>query len=251
VNVGGFDISAGTAQAKQAIGAVPQELALYTELNARQNLNFFGRLYGLSGTVLHTRIDQVLAQVNLSDRAASIVGTFSGGMQRRLNIAAALLHKPSVVLMDEPTVGLDPQNRANILDIVRAIASEGTAVLYSTHYMDEVEQICGRIGIIDHGQLLAEGSLAQLRLKAGEKQVLTLKGTFNADTAPSAFNLWPGETVLKCSTQEIVLNMASAEGRLTTLLDSASRIGEVREVAMNLQSLESLFIQLTGRELRD
>jgi ABC-2 type transport system ATP-binding protein len=172
-------------------------------------------------------------------------------MQRRLNIAAALLHKPAVILMDEPTVGLDPQNRANILELVEQIALGGAAILYSTHYMDEVERICSRIGIIDHGKLLVEGSLAELRTAAGGKEILTLRGRFDTGATAQAFSLRPGEALLKSSAEEIVLNLTGAEGRLTSLLAEASRVGEVREVAMNRQSLESLFIQLTGRELRE
>jgi ABC-2 type transport system ATP-binding protein len=251
ISVAAFNVFTSSLRAKQALGVVPQELALYTELNAYQNLNFFGRLYGLRGSELHSRINEVLKIVNLESRSKDIVGSFSGGMQRRLNIAAALLHRPRVVLMDEPTVGLDPQNRTNILAIVQSIAAEGTAVLYSTHYMDEVEQICQRIGIIDHGRLLVEGSLEELRLKSGGKQVITMRGAFHVAAAANAFDLAPGDSILKCSAEEIVLHLAGAESGLTSLLKAASRVGDVREVAMNRQSLESLFIQLTGRELRE
>lgn len=251
ITVAGFDILKNAIRAKGSIGVVPQELALYTELNSRQNLKFFGRLYGLGGSFLEARINDLLAMVHLDGRDTAPVGTLSGGMQRRLNIAAALLHRPAVVLMDEPTVGLDPQNRANILDIVEAIAADGAAVLYSTHYMDEVEQICHRIGIIDHGKLLVEGSLDELRSQAGGKEILTLRGTFHTTSAAEAFELRQGESVVKCSAEEIVLNLIGAEGRLPSLLAAAARAGEVREVSMNRQTLESLFIQLTGRELRE
>ncbi len=251
VRVAGIDISINPAAAKRVMGVVPQELAFYTELSARQNLQFFGRLYGLSGAPLEARVAELLAMVHLDGRGKAPVGTLSGGMQRRLNIAAALLHKPAVILMDEPTVGLDPQNRANILELVEQIALGGAAILYSTHYMDEVERICSRIGIIDHGKLLVEGSLAELRTAAGGKEILTLRGRFDTGATAQAFSLRPGEALLKSSAEEIVLNLTGAEGRLTSLLAEASRVGEVREVAMNRQSLESLFIQLTGRELRE
>ncbi len=165
-------------EARRAIGLVPQELALYTELNARENLWFFGRLYGLSGSELQSRMERALEMVNLADRSREPVGKYSGGMLRRLNIAAGILHSPKVVLMDEPTVGLDPQNRRTILDMVRRIAATGAAVVYSTHYMDEVEQICSRVGIVDHGALLIEGTLEELRAKVGNRQVVTLRGVF-------------------------------------------------------------------------
>jgi ABC-2 type transport system ATP-binding protein len=251
VSVAGFDIEKNAVDAKRALGVVPQELALYTELNARQNLSFFGRLYGLNGTALKTRVDELLRLVRLDDRDKAPVGAFSGGMQRRLNIAAALLHKPSILLMDEPTVGLDPQNRENILAIVQKIAADGAAVLYSTHYMDEVERICDRIGIIDHGRLLTEGSLAELRLRSGGKQILTLRGRFDVSQAEATFDFQQAEVLLKFTEDEIVLNLAGAEGRLTSILNAAAKAGEVREVSMNRQSLESLFIQLTGHELRE
>jgi ABC-2 type transport system ATP-binding protein len=250
VTVAGFNVGTHPLDAKRSIGAVPQELALYSELTVRQNLAFFGRLYGLHGSELQTRIDRLLRMVRLEGRDRSVVGTLSGGMQRRLNIAAALLHTPAVVLMDEATVGLDPQNRANILEIVQSIAADGAAVLYSTHYMDEVEQICGRIGIIDHGKLLVEGTLAELRQQAGGKEVVTLRGSFDPAKAAAAFTLRPGEAIIKSSIEEIVLNLQGAEGRLTQLLSEAAHAGDVREVSMNRQSLESLFIQLTGRDLR-
>jgi ABC-2 type transport system ATP-binding protein len=250
VTVAGFNVETHPLEAKQAIGAVPQELALYSELTVRQNLAFFGRLYGLHRSELEARIKRLLVMVRLEGRDRSIVGTLSGGMQRRLNIAAALLHKPAIVLMDEATVGLDPQNRANILEIVQSVAAGGAAVLYSTHYMDEVEQICGRIGIIDHGKLLVEGTLTDLRQQAGGKEVVTLRGSFDPVKAAAAFTLRPTEAIIKSSLEEIVLNLQGAEGRLTQLLSEAARAGDVREVSMNRQSLESLFIQLTGRDLR-
>jgi ABC-2 type transport system ATP-binding protein len=250
VTVAGFDVETNPSDAKRSIGVVPQELALYSELTVRQNLAFFGRLYGLNRAELQNRIDRLLVMVRLEGRDRSAAGTLSGGMQRRLNIAAALLHKPAIVLMDEATVGLDPQNRANILEICQSIAADGAAVLYSTHYMDEVEQICGRIGIIDHGRLLVEGTLAELRQQAGGKEVVTLRGNFDPAKAAAAFGLRPNEAIIKSSNEEIVLNLQGAEGRLTQLLTEAARAGDVREVSMNRQSLESLFIQLTGRDLR-
>lgn len=251
VTVNEFDLATQTREAKRVVGIVPQELALYIELNAQQNLRFFGCLYGLSGAKLDARIDHLLEMVDLSDRAKDPVSSFSGGMQRRLNIAAGLVHSPSVILMDEPTVGLDPQNRNNILDIVQAIAAAGAAVLYSTHYMDEVERICDRIGIIDHGTLLVEGTLEELRREAGGKQILTLRGSFVTDKIENVLALHTGEQIVKCSGEEIVLDLANAESRLSEILTSVAQAGDVREVFMNRQSLESLFIQLTGRELRE
>src|SRR5262249_19995030 len=153
----GIDVVRRPVEARRALGVIPQDVALYSELSARDNLAFFGRLYGLRGADLRSRIDRVLDQVNLADRASEPVERFSGGMLRRLNIAAGILHAPRIVLFDEPTVGLDPQSRAAILDLVREIAA-GAAVVYTTHYLDEAERLCDRLAIVDHGAVLAEGT---------------------------------------------------------------------------------------------
>jgi ABC-2 type transport system ATP-binding protein len=238
-------------EARRALGLVPQELALFTELNARENLWFFGRLYGLFGSDLHSRIDRVLDMVNLRDRSREPVGKYSGGMLRRLNIAAGVLHSPKVVLMDEPTVGLDPQNRRSILEMVQQVAAAGAAVVYSTHYMDEVEQICSRVGIVDHGALLIEGTLEELRAKVGNRQVVTLRGVFSAAFAASALTELSDVELVKATAEELVFSVAAAENRLPALLNAAGRAVEIREVNVNHQTLESLFIKLTGRELRE
>jgi ABC-2 type transport system ATP-binding protein len=162
-SLNGIDVARKPAEARRVLGVVPQEVALYTEFSARDNLRFFGQLYGLSGQALSGAVQRVLARVNLADRATERIEGFSGGMLRRLNIAVGLMHDPKVILMDEPTVGLDPQTRASILDLVRSIAASGSAVLYTTHYLDEAERLCDRVGIIDHGVILAEGTLAELR----------------------------------------------------------------------------------------
>ena len=245
----GHDVA--SIEAKRTIGVVPQELALYAELNARENLSFFGRLYGLSGAALRSQIDRTLERVNLASRARDVVGTYSGGMQRRLNIAAGILHSPTVVLMDEPTVGLDPQSRRNILDLVRGMASTGAAVVYSTHYMDEVEQICDRVGIIDHGTLLIEGTVDELRRSVGDRELVTLRGRFDIATSRAAFEGLAEVELVKATEDELLLNVAGAAARLHALLGAASRTGEIREVVVNRQTLESLFIKLTGRELRE
>jgi ABC-2 type transport system ATP-binding protein len=172
-------------------------------------------------------------------------------MLRRLNIAAGVIHSPKVVLMDEPTVGLDPQNRRSILEMVQQVAAAGAAVVYSTHYMDEVEQICSRVGIVDHGALLIEGTLEELRAKVGNRQVVTLRGIFSAASAAPALQEMSDVELVKATDEELVLSVAAAENRLPLLLSAAGRLGEIREVNVNHQTLESLFIKLTGRELRE
>lgn len=247
----GVDVVQNSLEARRTLGVVPQEVAVYRELSARDNLAFFGRLYGLRGAELRARIDEILERVSLADRAREPVERYSGGMLRRLNIAAGLLHRPRVVLLDEPTVGLDPQTRINILDLVRAIARDAAAVVYTTHYLDEAERLCDRIAIIDHGAILAEGTLAELRHAAGEREIVALRGTFRADAVPVTFGALPDLQLIKTSESELLISMTSAERQLSALLPLAAALGEVREVAVKQPSLENLFIKLTGRELRE
>ena len=247
----GIDISRRPIDARRVLGVVPQEVALYTELSARDNLAFFGRLYGLGGTGLVSAIDRVLAKVNLADRAKEPIERFSGGMLRRLNIAAGLLHDPKVVLMDEPTVGLDPQTRASILELVRSIATNGAAVVYTTHYLDEAERLCDRVGIIDHGSILAEGTLQELRQAAGAREIIALRGVFTVDAVMREMTAHSEYELIKVSDSELLLTVQHAEQQLAGLLAIAATLGTVREVAIRQPSLESLFIKLTGRELRE
>jgi ABC-2 type transport system ATP-binding protein len=160
---------------RRAIGIVPQDIALYPTLSARQNLRFWGRMYGLGGKDLSRRIDEILETVGLQDRANERVEAYSGGMKRRINIAAGLLHKPRLVFLDEPTVGIDPQSRRNILDMVKALNAQGMTVLYTTHYMEEAQELSNRIGIIDHGKLIALGTLDELTRLVGEQDEIELK----------------------------------------------------------------------------
>lgn len=247
----GVDVVGQPVEARRSLGVVPQEVALYTELGARENLLFFGRLYGLTGAVLRERVDAALARVGLSGRAVEPIERYSGGMLRRLNVAAGVLHQPAVVLLDEPTVGLDPQTRLSILDLVRTIAADGAAVLYTTHYLDEAERLCDRVGILDHGVLLAEGTLAELRQAAGERSIVALRGTFRPDAAARLADDMHEVQVIKTTDVEILVTLQDADTQLTPLVAAVSRAGEVREVTIKQPSLESLFIKLTGRELRE
>jgi ABC-2 type transport system ATP-binding protein len=174
-------------------------------------------------------------------------------MLRRLNIAIGVLHGPKVVLLDEPTVGLDPQTRLSILELVRTIAKDGAAVLYTTHYLDEAERLCDRIGIIDRGAILAEGTLAELRQAAGEREIVALRGTFQPDAITAGLGAGLGSeiTLIKADAGELLFSLERAERQLPDLLAKAAALGQVREVAVKQPSLENLFIKLTGRELRD
>jgi ABC-2 type transport system ATP-binding protein len=246
----GVDVVRDSVAARRTLGVVPQEVALYSDMSARDNLAFFGRLYGLRGADLRGRIDRVLEQMNLADRAREPIERYSGGMLRRLNIAAGILHAPKIVLFDEPTVGLDPQSRAAILDLVRTTAA-GAAVLYTTHYLDEAERLCSRLAIVDHGAVLAEGTLAELRKAAGEREIIALRGTFRPEAVPAAVGAAGDVQILKSAADEVLFSVQNAERQLSMLLALAPAFGEVREVAIRQPSLENLFIKLTGRALRE
>jgi ABC-2 type transport system ATP-binding protein len=168
VTLRGRELDTGTVDVKAEVGFVPQEIAIYPDLTARENLRFFGKLYGLSGSELDTRVDRVLDTIGLADRGNERTDAFSGGMKRRLNIGLGMLNDPALLLLDEPTVGVDPQSRNAILDSVEALASEGMAVLYTTHYMEEAERLCDRVGILDEGTLRAEGTRRELIGLIGE-----------------------------------------------------------------------------------
>jgi ABC-2 type transport system ATP-binding protein len=246
------DIWIEPKKVKQTLGVVPQEIAVYEDLSARDNLSFWGSLYGLSGKSLKNRVNESLTRVGLSDRAKDKVKNFSGGMKRRLNLCMGLLHRPHVLLLDEPTVGIDPQARLNILEVVRDVAASGTTVLYTTHYMDEAQDLCDRIAIIDHGKILTIGTLDELTRLAGEAEVLRLTGPFGEPDARERINAIEGVRVLKTDDRVAVL---SVESKGPGLLAVLPRILEadlgVEDVSIQRPNLQSVFISLTGKELRD
>jgi len=252
VLVDGGDIWLDPVGVKRKLGVVPQEIALYEDLTARDNLEFWGSLYGLVGAELRSRVDEVLSRVGLSERARDRVKGFSGGMKRRLNLCMGLLHRPRLLLLDEPTVGIDPQARLNILEVIREVAAAGTTVLYTTHYMDEAEQLCQRIAIIDHGKILTLGSLEELTRLAGEGEVVRLSGSFDANRASDCLSRIDGITVHAVSDGRAVLSVAAGGRGLTAVLPDllGAELG-LDDVSIQPPSLQSVFIRLTGRELRD
>jgi len=231
---------------------VPQDIALYSDLSARENLVFWGKMYGLRGAVLKSRVDEVLEVIGLADRQKDHVGKFSGGMKRRVNIGAALLHKPDVIIMDEPTVGIDPQSRRHILDNVKDLNKQGMTVLYTTHYMEEAAELSRHIAIMDKGKVIAYGTHDELIKLVGEQTRIDI--TINAE----------GEKVLSAwKATEGVSRIDSQDGTLTVLVDDsnqvlprlfegASKVG-VRITSVDIQepNLETVFLHLTGRALRD
>ncbi|MCG6948500.1 MAG: ABC transporter ATP-binding protein [Acidobacteria bacterium] len=252
VLIGGRDIWLEPKKVKQGMAVVPQEVAVYEDLTARDNLNFWGSLYGLRGADLRERVDEVLTRAGLSDRAGDKVKGFSGGMKRRLNLCMGLLHRPSVLLLDEPTVGIDPQARINILEVVRTVAASGTTVLYTTHYMDEAQELCDRIAIIDHGSILTVGTLDELTRLAGEAEVLRLTGSFSEEAARRKLESVDGVRLLKADDGMAVLSVeADGPGLLSVLPKILEAKVNIEDVSIQQPNLQSVFISLTGKELRD
>lgn len=236
---------------RSRIGLVPQDLALYPDLKGRENLRYFGALQKLRGSELRSRVEEVLEVVGLADRAKDPVKEYSGGMKRRLNIAAGLLHRPALLILDEPTVGVDPQSRNAILESVEALSSEGMAVLYTTHYMEEAERLCDRIGIIDSGLIQAEGTRAELiRLVGGLDQV-RLAGTGDTAAAVASLEQVPGVQRVDVVSDGVVCAVKDAPVHLAAIVTAASQELELADVEITRPDLEQVFLHLTGKELRD
>lgn len=244
---GGFSLASDEAGYKRRIGLVPQDIALYEELPARMNLELFGALYGMPPDVIRRRADEVLALVGLSDRARDRPATFSGGMKRRLNIACALIHDPEVLLLDEPTAGVDPQSRNAIFDNLERLKAAGKALIYTTHYMEEAERLADRIVIVDHGRVVASGTQAQLHALLPAAQTLHVEIAGEPDDA--ALQGLPGVTRVGRRLDASLADIARDTGPLLAAL--AARGIQVRGLASARATLEDVFLHLTGRALRD
>ncbi len=253
--VDGNSISEDVLKVKQAIGVVPQEIALYPTISARENLQFWGRMYGMGGKRLEQRLNICLEIAGLADRSTDKIETYSGGMKRRLNIAVGLLHEPKLLLLDEPTVGIDPQSRRRILDTIKALNEDGMTVLYTTHYMEEAEELSDRIGIIDHGKLIAIGTLAELTRKVGEHDNIRLLVEFNgADAADLTAQLamCKGVSQVVADDSTLLLQVEDADTVLAEIVVFVSRTGaHIRQLDIQEPNLEGVFLHLTGRALRD
>jgi len=251
VLVGDMDMWQMPKAAKCIIGLVPQDIALYEELTARENLRFWGSLYNLTSKELKSNINQWLDRVGLSDRANDTVAKYSGGMKRRLNLAIGMVHNPKVILLDEPTVGIDPQARNIILDLIREIAREGTTILFTTHHLEEAEALCERIAIMDHGKILQTGTVDQLAQVVGDGELVTIHGDFTASTFKEALS---GLAVnfLSMEDKTATLSLQSNGTNIASLIQKLSDGGiDIDDLSMQKPSLESVFLKLTGRELRD
>jgi ABC-2 type transport system ATP-binding protein len=252
VTVSGMPVRASSTAAKAQIGYVPQDVSLYPDLTARENLSFFGHLYGLGGSALRERVDDVLALIDLTERRDDRVESFSGGMRRRLNIGASLLHRPSLLVLDEPTVGVDPQSRHAILESIQTLGSEGLAVLYTTHYMEEAERLCDRVGIIDHGRLIAEGTSRELVSQVGEKDRITLSASGSLLAFAEACRSLDGIERADLKDSSVQLLARDGRLRLPQVFEAATRTGtSVRSVEVDEPDLEAVFLHLTGTALRE
>ena len=248
----GHSIRTDPLGVKACLGVVPQEIALYEDMSARENLTFWGKMYGLRGAALRKRVDEVLEIIGLTDRAREYIKKYSGGMKRRVNIGVALLHKPQVIYMDEPTVGIDPQSRRNILDSVVALKSQGMSVLYTTHYMEEAQELSDHIAIMDNGKMIASGTHAELVKIVGEMDRITV--TINAESA-GVLEAWKAV--------KGVSQVTASDGTLTILADDSNRVlphlfetaaansVRITSVAIQEPNLEAVFLHLTGKALRD
>jgi len=256
-SVAGHDTVSDGKAARQKLGVVPQELALYEDLSTVENLRYWGMAYGLRGDVLDARVAEILEHIGLADRAKDLPKEFSGGMKRRLNFGCGVVHKPPVILLDEPTVGVDPQSRARLFDLVEAERDAGACILYTTHYMEEAERLCDSLAIIDHGKIIAQGTVDELRARLGAKDVLQLTGHFPLDAVHRAIEGLSdgGNNDIEFVGQEessITLTLSYASQRLPAIFEAISGAGgTVSETSLRSPNLETLFLLLTGKELRE
>lgn len=253
VRLNGKSVIQDPSGMRRVLGVVPQEIALYAELTAYENLKFFGRIYGLSGKALETAIQCSLELVGLAERQQEIVKTYSGGMKRRINMAAAMMHEPEIIIMDEPTVGIDPQSRSHILEVVRRLNQEkGLTVLYTSHYMEEVERLCDRIYIMDHGKIIASGTKEELKNILSSEETIWIE--LNRPHQKFFQELKSFEGVRQAFEKEKGIKLILPKGsRLLGEIFQASERHQVQIININVQtpSLEDVFLHLTGRKLRD
>jgi ABC-2 type transport system ATP-binding protein len=252
VTLAGQPVDTNAVAVRSLIGYVPQALAIYPDLTARENLQFFGRLGGLTGRALASRIGEVLELTGLADRADERTEHYSGGMQRRLNIGIGLLHQPRLLLLDEPTVGVDPQSRNAILESIAALGRSGMAILYTTHYMEEAERLCHRVGIIDEGHIKAEGTRRELISLIGARDRIRLPATGDLAAARAAAAGLPGVIEAAAGDGVIELIVVDARHLLPSLLAAVTDAGGiVKGVEVVEPDLEAVFLHLTGKALRD
>jgi ABC-2 type transport system ATP-binding protein len=250
VTIAGYDLNKNPLDCKKNMGVVTQEIALYSEMSAYDNLLFWGGMYKIPGKVLAERIDETLDLFGLTDRKKDKVKTYSGGMKRRINIASALLHRPKVLFMDEPTVGIDPQSRNLIFEVVEKLHNEGMTIIYTTHYMEEAERLCDRIGIIDNGEIIAQGTLHELKTSGSMKESVVISYTNLTDQLfDSIKKEWSD---LQCFDDTIHFYSMNIQGDLSKIIILCNELGmDIRLIDIRKINLETIFLSLTGKKLRD
>ncbi|MEH7883681.1 ABC transporter ATP-binding protein [Bacillus sp. JJ1609] len=239
---------------KKKIGVVPQEIALYPTMSAKDNLLFWGKMYGLTGAQAKKRVGEVLEIVGLKDREKDRIETFSGGMKRRINIGAALMHEPELLIMDEPTVGIDPQSRNHILETVKALNERGMTIIYTSHYMEEVEFLCNRVGIMDHGEVIAIGTKAELCSRIAGSSFIQMKVESFSKEAMKAMKEAANVTQIIYQEESGIIEIFAQNPQkvLGSIITTAVNLGlKIEAVEIKESNLETLFLQLTGRSLRD
>ena len=250
ITVGGFDIASEAVKAKATLGIVPQELAIYEDLSARDNLAYWGAAYGLKGAGLKQRVDHILNRIGLTARANDLPKEYSGGMKRRLNFGCGLVHEPKTLLLDEPTVGVDPQSRERLFDLVKEEKAKGTCVLYTTHYMEEAEKLCDELAIIDHGRIIAAGTLKELRAEFGGNDIIQLTGSFDLALVEKVIAELNADA-LSLNTEVVMIAIKDGARNLPAVLQGISATGaDIHDTRLSEPNLESLFLKLTGKELR-
>ncbi len=250
VSIAGFDLKNNPTECKKNIGVVPQEIALYNDLSACDNLLFWGSLYDVPKDVLKVRIDETLQLFGLFDRKDDKVKTYSGGMKRRINIASALLHKPKVLFMDEPTVGIDPQSRNLIFEVLEKLHKEGMTIVYTTHYMEEAERFCDKIGIIDNGQIIAQGTLEELKSLSKMKETIVVSFENLSDSLYANISSeWEG---VKRIENAIHFFTSEVNRDLSVIILKCNQAGlSISNIDIQKVNLETIFLSLTGKQLRD
>jgi ABC-2 type transport system ATP-binding protein len=248
--IDGIDLKRNPNQCKNLIGIVPQEISLYEDFSAYDNLVFWGSLYKVSAKELKQRINKILDLIGLSDRKNDLIKTFSGGMKRRINIAAALLHEPKILFMDEPTVGVDPQSRNRIFEIIETLNKQGITIVYTTHYMEEVERLCDRIAIIDTGEIIAQGTLEELQKYSNIKEAVEI--TFESITKTQAIKLQEQYRLEINQNEQKISVVCNANKDLANIITNCNSLNlKIKDLELKKVNLESIFLSLTGKQLRD
>lgn len=249
IKINGLDINANTYQCKQLIGVVPQEISLYEQFTAQENLLFWGSLYGLPKKDLLVKIDELLELIGLKDRKDDLIKNFSGGMKRRINIASALLHTPTVLFMDEPTVGVDPQSRNRIFEVVETLNKNGMTIIYTSHYMEEIERLCNRIAIIDEGRIVAQGAQAELQKSCtANEQIVITTANLNSKIIST---LKSNDLKFTHNDNKLIFN-CDINNDLSKIISvcNAENV-EIQDLELKKINLETVFLELTGKQLRD